>query len=187
MGLARHRSYCHTPWFESALGSQTETAKAVAVEERTEETGSFVRTVKSAGRRKYTPEEKIRWLFSKRPVTWHWLVGLSAMEELNPDGVAVSRRNQHPEIPELVKKQLRDLAEREGGAVCTTNVVRHDHDLDTREMQTSQRRARSTTLNGYYAKMFERTQDNQRAQKASKRRRGGFARTKRRVDSSCRS
>ena len=40
--------------------SQTETAKAVAAEERTEETRSFVRTVKAANRRKYTPEEKIR-------------------------------------------------------------------------------------------------------------------------------
>ena len=40
--------------------SQTETDKAVAAEERTEETRSFVRTVKSAARRKYTPEEKIR-------------------------------------------------------------------------------------------------------------------------------
>ena len=40
--------------------SQTETAKTVAAEERTEETRSFVRTVKAASRRKYTPEEKIR-------------------------------------------------------------------------------------------------------------------------------
>ena len=40
--------------------SQTETAKAVAAEERTEETRSFVRTVKAASRRKYTPGEKIR-------------------------------------------------------------------------------------------------------------------------------
>ena len=40
--------------------SQTETAKAMAAEERTEETWSFVRTVKAASRRKYTPEEKIR-------------------------------------------------------------------------------------------------------------------------------
>ena len=37
-----------------------ETAKAVAAEERTEETSSFVRTVKAASRRMYTPEEKIR-------------------------------------------------------------------------------------------------------------------------------
>ena len=40
--------------------SQTETDKAVAAEERTEETRSFVRTVKSAARRKHTPEEKVR-------------------------------------------------------------------------------------------------------------------------------
>ena len=39
--------------------SQTETAKAVVAEERTEETRSFVRMVKAASRRKYTPEEKI--------------------------------------------------------------------------------------------------------------------------------
>ena len=40
--------------------SQTETAKSVAAEERTEETRSFVRTVKAASRREYTPEEKVR-------------------------------------------------------------------------------------------------------------------------------
>ena len=40
--------------------SQTETSKAVAADERTEDARSFVRTVKAAARRKYTPEEKIR-------------------------------------------------------------------------------------------------------------------------------
>ena len=40
--------------------SQTETGKATATDERTEATRSFVRTVKAATRRKYTPEEKIR-------------------------------------------------------------------------------------------------------------------------------
>ena len=40
--------------------SQTETAKAAAAEDRTETTRSFVRTIKAAARRKYTPEEKIR-------------------------------------------------------------------------------------------------------------------------------
>ena len=40
--------------------SQTETAKAEAGEERTEETRSFVRRVRTAARRKYTPEEKVR-------------------------------------------------------------------------------------------------------------------------------
>ena len=40
--------------------SQTETPKAEGAEERTEETRSFVRRVRTATRRKYTPEEKIR-------------------------------------------------------------------------------------------------------------------------------
>ena len=40
--------------------SQTETGKATVADERTEAAKSFVRTVKAATRRKYTPEEKIR-------------------------------------------------------------------------------------------------------------------------------
>ena len=40
--------------------SQTETGKATTADERTEAGRSFVRTVKAAARRKYTPEEKIR-------------------------------------------------------------------------------------------------------------------------------
>ena len=40
--------------------SQLEVSKAEAAEERSEQTRSFVRTVKAAARRKYTPEEKIR-------------------------------------------------------------------------------------------------------------------------------
>ena len=39
---------------------QTETGKATAADERTEATRSFVRTVKTAARRRYTPEDKIR-------------------------------------------------------------------------------------------------------------------------------
>ena len=39
--------------------SQTETGKAVAAEERTEEAKSFVRRVKAATRHKHTSEEKI--------------------------------------------------------------------------------------------------------------------------------
>ena len=37
--------------------SQSEVSKAEAAEERSEETRSFVRTVKAATRRKYSPEE----------------------------------------------------------------------------------------------------------------------------------
>jgi len=40
--------------------SQSNANKAEAAQERSEETRSFVRTVKAATRRRYTPEEKIR-------------------------------------------------------------------------------------------------------------------------------
>jgi len=40
--------------------SQSEITKATAADARTEQTRSFVRTVKGATRRKYPPEEKIR-------------------------------------------------------------------------------------------------------------------------------
>ncbi len=40
--------------------SQSQVGKAEVAEERTEETRSFVRRVRAATRRKYTPEEKIR-------------------------------------------------------------------------------------------------------------------------------
>ena len=40
--------------------SQSNANKAETAQERSEETRSFVRTVKAATRRKYTPEEKIR-------------------------------------------------------------------------------------------------------------------------------
>ena len=40
--------------------SQSQESKADAAEQRSEETRSFVRTVKAATRRRYTPEEKIR-------------------------------------------------------------------------------------------------------------------------------
>ena len=40
--------------------SQRDTDKALAAQERSQETKSFVRTVKAATRRKYPPEEKIR-------------------------------------------------------------------------------------------------------------------------------
>ena len=40
--------------------SQPDTDKALAAQERSQETRSFVPTVKAATRRKYTPEEKMR-------------------------------------------------------------------------------------------------------------------------------
>jgi hypothetical protein len=40
--------------------SQSQVSKGEAAQERSEETRAFVRTVKAATRRRYTPEEKIR-------------------------------------------------------------------------------------------------------------------------------
>lgn len=40
--------------------SQSEISKATATAERSEQTRSFVGTVKAAARRKYSPEDKIR-------------------------------------------------------------------------------------------------------------------------------
>jgi len=40
--------------------SQENKDKADAAEERTRQTGGFIRQVRAASRRKYTPEEKIR-------------------------------------------------------------------------------------------------------------------------------
>ena len=62
--------------------SQTETGKAEAAEERTEETRSFVRTVKAASRRKYTPEEKVRIVLEgfRREVTVNDLCRLEGIK-----------------------------------------------------------------------------------------------------------
>ena len=45
---------------KGAAMSQSDVSKAEAVDQRSEQTRSFVRRVRAATRRKYTPEEKIR-------------------------------------------------------------------------------------------------------------------------------
>ena len=71
--------------------SQTDTTKAVAAEERTEEARSFVRRVRTATRRKYTPEEKIRIVLEG--FRWYRSLSLDAAVAL-PDGrtVGIVRR-----------------------------------------------------------------------------------------------
>ena len=63
--------------------SQRDTDKALAAQERSQETKSFVRTVKAATRRKYTPEEKIRIVLEgfRREVTVN---DLCRREEIKP-------------------------------------------------------------------------------------------------------
>ena len=64
--------------------SHTEAGKATAADERAEATRSFVRTVKTAGRRKYTPEEKTRIVLEgfRREVT---VSDLCRREGIKPD------------------------------------------------------------------------------------------------------
>ena len=45
---------------KGAAMSQSDVSKAEAADQRSEQTRSFVRRVRAATRRKYTPEEKIR-------------------------------------------------------------------------------------------------------------------------------
>ncbi len=63
--------------------SQLNVSKAKAAEERSEQTRSFVRTVKAATQRKYTPEEKIRIVLEgfRREVT---VSDLSRREGIKP-------------------------------------------------------------------------------------------------------
>ena len=70
--------------------SQTQTSKAAAADERTEAARSFVRTVKAAARRKYTPEEKIRIVLEgfRREVT---VSDLCRREGIKPHSYYASR------------------------------------------------------------------------------------------------
>ena len=51
--------------------SQTQTGKATAADERTEAARSFVRTVKAATRRKYTPEREDSYRAGRLPPRSH--------------------------------------------------------------------------------------------------------------------
>ena len=93
--------------------SQTETAKAVAAEERTEETRSFVRTVKAASRRKYTPEEKVRIVLEgfRREVT---VSDLCRREGIKPHSYyAWTKKFMEAGKERLARDTLRDATQQE--------------------------------------------------------------------------
>ena len=62
--------------------SQSEISKAMAADARSEETRSFVRTMKAATRRKHLPEEKIRIVLEgfRREVTVNDLCRLEGIK-----------------------------------------------------------------------------------------------------------
>ena len=102
--------------------SQTETAKAVAAEERTEETRSFVRTVKAASRRKYTPEEKIRIVLEgfRREVT---VSDLCRREGIKPHSYyAWTKEFMEAGRERLTRDMVRDATQQEVQALRRENV-----------------------------------------------------------------
>ena len=102
--------------------SQTETAKAVVAEERTEETRSFVRMVKAASRRKYTPEEKIRIVLEgfRREVT---VSDLCRREGIKPHSYyARTKEFMEAGRERLTRDMVRDATQQEVQALRRENV-----------------------------------------------------------------
>ena len=102
--------------------SRTETAKAVAAEERTEETRSFVRMVKAASRRKYTPEEKIRIVLEgfRREVT---VSDLCRREGIKPHSYyAWTKEFMEAGRERLTRDMVRDATQQEVQALRRENV-----------------------------------------------------------------
>ena len=102
--------------------SQTETAKAVAAEERTGETRSFVRMVKAASRRKYTPEEKIRIVLEgfRREVT---VSDLCRREGIKPHSYyAWTKEFMEAGRERLTRDMVRDATQQEVQALRRENV-----------------------------------------------------------------
>ena len=102
--------------------SQTETAKGVAAEERAEETRSFVRTVKAASRRKYTPEEKIRIVLEgfRREVT---VSDLCRREGIKPHSYyAWTKEFMEAGKERLTRDTVRDATQHEVEALRRENL-----------------------------------------------------------------
>ena len=102
--------------------SQTETAKGVATEERTEETRSFVRTVKAASRRKYTPEEKVRMVLEgfRREVT---VSDLCRREGIKPHSYyAWTKEFMEAGKERLTRDMVRDATQQEIQVLRRENV-----------------------------------------------------------------
>ena len=102
--------------------SQTETGKAVAAEERTEAARSFVRTVKAATRRKYTPEEKVRIVLEgfRREVT---VSDLCMREGIKPHSYySWTKEFMEAGRERLTRDTVRDATQQEVQALKRENV-----------------------------------------------------------------
>ncbi len=102
--------------------SQTETGKAVAAEECTEEARSFVRRVRTATRRKYTPEEKIRIVLEgfRREVT---VSDLCRREGIKPHSYyAWTKEFMEAGKERLTRDAVRDATQQKVQALRQENV-----------------------------------------------------------------
>ena len=102
--------------------SQTETPKAEGAEERTEETRSFVRRGRTATRRKYTPEEKIRIVLEgfRREVTVN---DLCRREGIKPhSSYAWTKEFMEAGKERLTRDAVRDATQQEVQALRRGNV-----------------------------------------------------------------
>ena len=102
--------------------SQTETGKAVAAEERTEEARSFVRRVKAATRHKHTSEEKIRIVLEgfRREVT---VSDLCRREGIKPHSYyAWTKEFMEAGKERLTRDTVRDATQREVHQLKRENV-----------------------------------------------------------------
>ena len=101
--------------------SQTESQKTQAAEERTEETKSFVRRVRTAARRKYRPEEKIRIVLEgfRREVTVN---DLCRREGIKPHSYYVwTKEFMEAGKERLARDTLRDATQQEVQALRREN------------------------------------------------------------------
>ncbi len=102
--------------------SQAETTKAEAAEERTEETRSFVRRVRTATRRKYTLEEKIRMVLEgfRREVT---VSDLCRREGIKPHSYyAWTKEFMEAGKERLTRDAVRDATQQEAHQLKRENV-----------------------------------------------------------------
>ena len=102
--------------------SQLEVSKAEAAEELSEQTRSFVRTVKVAARRKYTPEEKIRIVLEgfRREVTVN---DLCRREGIKPHSYySWTKEFMEAGKERLTRDSVRDATQQEVQALRRGNV-----------------------------------------------------------------
>ena len=102
--------------------SQTETPRAEGAEERAEETRSFVRRVRTATRRKYTPEERIRIVLEgfRREVT---VSDLCRRESIKPHSYyAWTKEFMEAGKERLARDTVRDATQQEVQALRRGSV-----------------------------------------------------------------